>query len=370
LLKKAIFLFVLPFFLLSSNVGNAEIKAGSVETGFSLGWLLIDEDIGSDDELFGRFDIGFNFTDNVGVELSLLNTLDSLEYIPDVSFYSLSMTLNMLSDSDINPYILLGVGAGNFNTDIIDNESEFTVNGGAGIKYFFSDKWAVRIDFRDYMTTGDTTHNFAGSIGLMASFDVFAPKAEAVPFFTEEPERDMEEMLGEGEVEEAPVDEPVPATTEEDGLEPEDVQEIIEEPEAFPVMEAGIVATLEGIPDDKIVILHKGAQLLIRFPYRSSDIDSESFNLLLQLISYSSKKDVNTVKIVGYSYDYDELQAAKEINSEREIKIRDFILKHSDIPASKIDIAKQKEGVYLKFKKLAEDNRKDINRLYIVVSFN
>jgi hypothetical protein len=135
-------------------------------------------------------------------------------------------------------------------------------------------------------------------------------------------------------------------------------------------MEAGIVATLEGIPDDKIVILHKGAQLLIRFPYRSSDIDSESFNLLLQLIFYSSKKDVKTVKIVSYSYDYDELQETKEINDEREIKIRDFIFKHSDIQASKIDIAKQDEGAYLKFKKLAEDNRKDINRLYIVVSFN
>ena len=106
LLKKALIVSVLSFLLFYNGSSYAEVKAGSVETSLSLGWLLIDEDIGSDDELFGRFELGYNFTDNFGVELSLLNTLDSIEYIPDVSFYSLAMTLNMLSDSNINPYIL------------------------------------------------------------------------------------------------------------------------------------------------------------------------------------------------------------------------------------------------------------------------
>jgi hypothetical protein len=408
LLRKALSVCALCFLLLPVN-SYAKIKAGSIETGLSFGWLLVDEEAGSDDKVFGRFDLGFNFTENIGAELSLANSLDSVDHIPDISFYSLALTLNMAPDSDINPYLLLGAGVGNFNTDVIDNESKFAVHGGAGIKFFFDDTWALKIDLRDYMTTDEAAHNFAGSIGLMASFDVFAPEAGGVPFFAEEPAMEKKGAMQEGELEKAGGTEPEMAVTEEEAAKSEGIQEIVErpEPETAPrsevegieaesaitgekpvegevvqemtaqpqretaqIMEAGTVKGLEEVPEDKIVILHKGAQLLVRFPYRRSDIDSELFDLLLQLVSYSSKRDIEAIKIVGYSYDYDEIQAAREINSKRERMIRDFILKHSDVQESKIKIVEQDEETYNKFKTFAEGNQKDINRLYIVISFD
>ncbi len=424
-MKKIILGTITISLLLVLNISEcySEIEAPSVEAGLSVGYLFIDDDIGDDDQAFARLDLGFNITKRFGVELSLLNTLDSFDKVPDATFYTLSTIMHLSTESDFNSYISLGVGAGNFNTDVKDNESEFVVTGGLGIKYFMDNKFALKFDVRDYMVPEDSAHNFSASVGVMIMVDILAPEAVGVPsLLTEEPEEPevVYEEPGEAEVEDAAKEEPAEEVKEE-ALEGEKkdavvidsgapveavapvipaevaVPEEIVGPEEAPAIEdtakevpveavAPVVPVIvekpeetvepegaptipEEIPAGQIIVIHKGAQLLVHFPEKSDTLDSETFNLLLQLIYFVSEKDVKDVKIVCYSFDYASEQLNRSISEERSSAIREFVLENSDFTGQNVKVEEQDQGALEKFRGTVGKRPENINRAYILITF-
>ncbi|UCG77817.1 MAG: outer membrane beta-barrel protein [Nitrospirota bacterium] len=414
------FLFIALFVIYSLVVEvahcNADLRAKTGEAGFSLGYMMIDEDLGSDDGFSGRLDLGYNVNEHVGIELSLLSTLDYDANVPNATFLSLSALLYPFSDRDFVPYLSLGVGGGNFNTDLVNNESKFTVNGGIGFRYFIDETYSVKIDFHDYYTVDGGEHNYGGTIGIMMAFDMLSPlPGEEEPTRFSEPlaryydDEDEEERIKQEEVSgEVPVadaeeavekagliEDEVIATKEtrpEVIREEETIEEIsdqemavqetrpditkdtvviedVEMTKDVPTVIAAPPAVLEDISGDKVHIIHEGAQLMIHFPAGTDDIVSESFDLLLQLISYASDRKVRSVDIVSYSFDSNVTAENVKLDSKREERIRDFILEHSDIPASKIQLADQDRGTYENFREAALSEPDNINRLYILISF-
>ncbi len=189
--KTQIILILIFFnFLLFNPDCHAEIRAGALEGGGSLGWIIIDDDNGSDSKLLGRLDLGYNITDHIGIELTLANSIDSLDKVPDITFFNIGSVFNFSPNYKAVPYFTLGFGAANFITDKLDNESMFNISFGGGAKYFLDDDIALKFDVRDYMTTSEMTHNVSFTFGFVYLYDLFAPQAAV--FFEEEPEEEPE----------------------------------------------------------------------------------------------------------------------------------------------------------------------------------
>ena len=165
------------FFLLFSwgHHCQARVKAYTGEASLSTGRVFFDSSAGSEDRFLGTLQVDLNLTDHFGFQLSFLNSFYSTGGVPDVTFYTFSTVWNIVPKSVLTPYLLLGGGAGTFNTDLLVNQSMFTINAGGGLKYFLDRDVAVKLDFRDYITTGDVTHNYSATLGLVYFFDFSSP---------------------------------------------------------------------------------------------------------------------------------------------------------------------------------------------------
>jgi OOP family OmpA-OmpF porin len=232
-ITQTILLIIVFNFLLFNSDCNAKIRGGALEGGISLGAVIVDDDNSSDNEFLGRLDLGYNITDHIGLELSLGNTFNSLEKVPDITLYNISSVFNLSPNYIAVPYFTFGFGAANFITDTRNNESMFNISFGVGAKYFLNDDLALKLDVRDYMTTSGMTHNVTLTFGFVYLYDLFAP--EAARIFKEEPEEEpqpevIEEIKEPEPVEDEKVDiEIVPQ--EEPVIEIEPVEE---EPEEMP----------------------------------------------------------------------------------------------------------------------------------------
>jgi hypothetical protein len=175
-LKKIVTLFVLSCAItaVSAHPSHGEIRAGTMEIGLSVGRIFYDSDMNDSDSFFGRIDLGYNLTRNVGIDLSLMDSIQSPSSVPDSTFYTIGAALKMFPDSKINPYFILGAGAGTFNINNSSN-SKFVVDGGLGLYYSLSEDLFLKLDARDYMTVNDITHNYTMSVGIVFAFDAFAP---------------------------------------------------------------------------------------------------------------------------------------------------------------------------------------------------
>jgi OOP family OmpA-OmpF porin len=221
-------------FLLFTTDCYAKIRGGSLEGGVSLGAVVVDDENSSDNEFLGRLDLGYNFTDHLGLELTLGNSFNSLDKVPDITLYNVSSVFNLSPNYRAVPYFTLGFGAANFITDKHDNESLFNISFGVGAKYFLDDNIALKLDIRDYMTTSETTHNVTLTFGFVYLYDLFAP--EAVVFIEEEPKEEpqpevIEEIKEPEPAEDESIDvEIVPQEEPEIDIEPP----VEEEPEEIP----------------------------------------------------------------------------------------------------------------------------------------
>ncbi len=209
------------------NESTGKIRALTGETALSAGYVLLDDENGSEDRPIAKLDIAFNLSERFGLELSFFNSIESLEEIPELTFYSLSILHYFRADSRWIPYALVGVGSGSFNTDKIENDNRFLISAGGGIRYFYRNNISFKLDVRDYITTEDGTHNFTTGFGMSYHFDLFSVEKQEVR--QPEPEVEPEPTPApEPEPELKPEPEPVHKPEPEPEPESEPVQEEIE----------------------------------------------------------------------------------------------------------------------------------------------
>jgi len=177
--------------LLGAAPAMAQVEAGSHEAHIYAGQLFGDDLTDSrisgktpklDDDFVGGLRYGYNFTDSFGLEGSLGYNPNSVTGLAgsdidiDLTTIDLNAVWHFNSGSQLVPYLTAGIGYASADLDrpirgtvngqpvSIDDDSGFTANAGAGLKYFATDRVILRVDAR-YRYMDALVDNFDDSLG-------------------------------------------------------------------------------------------------------------------------------------------------------------------------------------------------------------
>jgi opacity protein-like surface antigen len=98
----------------------------------------------------------------------------------NIDYWQLSMLWGFSPESQINPYVVFGIGGTWLRPDGFDSTSKFSGNIGGGVKIFFSDSIGVRLEGRFYGTYINSTTSYCdpfwcyGYNNSLYQFDVSA----------------------------------------------------------------------------------------------------------------------------------------------------------------------------------------------------
>jgi opacity protein-like surface antigen len=119
-----------------------------------------------DDDLTYGVRYGYNITSAWGVELSLGQSASSVTGLPgadtdlDLTTFDVDAIWQFDTNARLVPYVLAGVGYARADLDksirgtangrvvSIADDSGFTLNAGAGVKYFTTDRFVIRLEAR------------------------------------------------------------------------------------------------------------------------------------------------------------------------------------------------------------------------------
>jgi OOP family OmpA-OmpF porin len=136
--------------------------------------------------------LGYQMTKALGLEL-VVNVTDTEAdpYDVDVDVYPARLDLfyNLTQDSAFVPYVAAGLGAVTFSADDVDNDTDFMVNYGLGVKYYMTESIALRADVRHLISYHETQSNFLYTIGLVFGF---GGEKEAAPVQAKEETKPVE----------------------------------------------------------------------------------------------------------------------------------------------------------------------------------
>jgi len=159
--------------------------------------VLADMDI--DDGLAFGLGLGYQLSKSLGIELMINMTNTDVEMVgvhpdPDLNVYPvhLDVIYNLTPDSAFVPYVAGGLGSITFSNEDVDNDTDFMMNYGAGLKYYVTDSIAVRADVRHLVsiTANDHHNHLLYTLGLVFGFG--GEKEEAAPVQAKEEEKPVE----------------------------------------------------------------------------------------------------------------------------------------------------------------------------------
>ena len=164
-------LFVFAMIFLCTTNLNAQIRAGAFSVSPNAGYYFFDDDQEIKRSPTYGLGIGYDFTDRVGIEGSynLLNTEAKIGGTEiDGYLGRLELLMNLLTEKRFVPYFTIGAGKLSLKPEGGDSDSQFFGNWGVGMKYFFNDYMAFRVDGRQIMTSSDI--NYLATAGLTFYF--------------------------------------------------------------------------------------------------------------------------------------------------------------------------------------------------------
>jgi OOP family OmpA-OmpF porin len=159
-------------FLFLAKNAVAEMKEGAISLSPQIGGFSFDDDQNIDDDLVYGIGLGYNFTENWGVESFIhyidTETEDTNKDI-DTYIYRLDGLYHFIPEKKLVPYLAAGIGAIRIEGNVDQDGSFPFLNYGAGIKYFLTKALAVRGDVR-HIITDDSNHDFIYTLGLTFLF--------------------------------------------------------------------------------------------------------------------------------------------------------------------------------------------------------
>ena len=165
------FAFLVAFFSISAFILpamlNAEIKEGSFEVNPYVGYYFPSADRGDKGAVGLR--AGYNFTKNWGLE----GVYDHLASQSEL--YHANALYHFMPEGVFNPFVTAGIGDAFFKEG---TKNEFMGDVGIGFKYFFADRIAARVDFREVMSHFSS---FMATAGITITFGGKTPMAAAAP---------------------------------------------------------------------------------------------------------------------------------------------------------------------------------------------
>ncbi|UQZ89780.1 porin [Deltaproteobacteria bacterium Smac51] len=192
---KVLALFALIMMMVIPSMALAQVKADSVHLSIMPGGLFPDSDLNIDDGMQYSVGLGYNFTENWGVELmgSYAPGLDIDEKFnrgdADVSHMRANAVYHFGNNMAFVPYMTAGIGGfwAHYDNSVrnaveksIKNYNAFSANAGVGFKYFFNETVALRVEannvhaFKDggtdnLVVNGGLTFQFGGNEGCIDS---------------------------------------------------------------------------------------------------------------------------------------------------------------------------------------------------------
>ncbi len=145
----------LIFFIGSMGSAFAEHRADSLTISPMLGGWALDSDLDLEDDTAQGVGLGYNLTENWGVEGAFYHLDTEVENSStEVKgyLYRLDALYHLFPQKRLVPYLAAGIGAFEFDPEGTEDDTEFSTNFGAGIKYFLTESVAFRADVRDVLT--------------------------------------------------------------------------------------------------------------------------------------------------------------------------------------------------------------------------
>ena len=171
----------------------AQVKAGDQEVSFYAGEMfgddVTDQDLSGatpelDDELTYGLRYAYSFTDRWAMELSLGQTPTAVTNLPtqDIDLDLTTLDVNAVYHFDLGsrwvPYVTAGAGYAMADLDkpivgtingtpvSIDDTDGFTVNAGAGVKFYATDRFSVRAEAR-YRYVDEVLKDYGDSLSTV-----------------------------------------------------------------------------------------------------------------------------------------------------------------------------------------------------------
>ena len=117
--------------------------------------------------------LGYEFTRHLGTELTFNITPTEAQpgdFSVDVFTGRLDLFCNLMPEKDLVPYVAAGLGTLTFTNPDLDNDTDFMVNYGGGVKYYLNEAVALRADIRHLIAFGDTHSNLLYTVGMVFNF--------------------------------------------------------------------------------------------------------------------------------------------------------------------------------------------------------
>lgn len=160
-MKKIILGLAIILVMAIVTTGHAEVKAGAYSlTPFIGGYTFEGNEDLKTAPAYGLRG-GYHFTKNVGIEAFfhyVPTENKSLAGNPDVDLfgYGVEGLYHFMPEGPLVPFLAVGVGGTNFDGSVsLGNKNKFTVDYGAGLKFFLAEGLALRADVRHLITFND-----------------------------------------------------------------------------------------------------------------------------------------------------------------------------------------------------------------------
>jgi OOP family OmpA-OmpF porin len=251
---------------------HAEIKEGSFEVNPYLGYYFPSGDRA--DKGAAGLRLGYNFTKNWGIE----GVYDHLNSAAEL-FHANAM-YHFMPEGALNPFVTAGIGDAFIKEG---TKNKFMGDVGVGVKYFFSDRIAARVDFREVFTQFSS---FLATAGITISFGGKTPQAvpppPPPPPPAPEPKPTPPPPPPAPEVKPTPPPPPAQAPAKEMKITLEDVH--------FEFDKATLTAAAKGILDNNLQEIKDNSGMNVQIEGHACQHGPEKYNMAL------SERRANAVK--------------------------------------------------------------------------
>jgi outer membrane protein OmpA-like peptidoglycan-associated protein len=216
----------------------------------------------------------------------------------DVGNYRFDGIFNLLPDRRLVPFVFAGFGGQSINyPKNISNRTAAAVDYGAGLKFFFTDRLALRADVRQIYVFDDSKKDFEYTLGLTFYFggpkpapvSRYEPAAQPTPEPIAEPQAKAKERVEETVITKA--SEPKVETKAEEPV-------VILATE--PMVEEKVVAAAAAVTkaEEKVIVL---AFEDVHFDFNESTLKPEAQTILKRNVQMLKDNPKTKVRIAGYS---------------------------------------------------------------------
>lgn len=289
--------------------------------------------------------IGYNLNKKLSIE-GVFNYVDTESEEDnsdiDVLSYNIGALYHFTPYKKLLPYISAGIGAISLNYQDNGDDTDFTINYGAGLKYFLNESIALRGDIKRILSFNEAHHNLLYTIGLTFYFGggekremlqekIIEPPKPKAP--TAVPPKAPADLRSEKVVVKPPKD------TDGDGIR-DSLDKCPETPLGVAVDSSGcpVDADGDGVADylDKCPETPKGVQVNVagcwvckgvKFGFDKWDIKPEYYPNLNNIIDYLKKKPDVKIEIQGHTDNIGTKKYNKVLSEKRAREVLRYLVK-------------------------------------------